>query len=129
MPDKNVDDRYRYMGLEMIPTPCYDALTHGPSHGTGWLYRFADKFVAVKFNDDKVLTGTNTEPFYPYQDWDRGDEIQDVILDSAAAGLSIPDALERVRKKFGEPDAVIDLADVNNPAEEFCAKAQELLNT
>ncbi|MCI6205784.1 MAG: hypothetical protein SPK00_07745 [Corynebacterium glucuronolyticum] len=128
MSNNGVDDRYRYMGLEMIPTPRYDALTSESSPGTGWMWRFKGGIVALKFANDKVLTCTG-QGFSEAKDWDRGDEIQDVILDSAADGLSIPEALERVRKKFGEPDAVIDLPDVNNPAEEFCAKAQELLNT
>lgn len=55
---------------------------------------------ALKFNNDKMLTCTESG-FEDYVDWDRGHELQSVILRSAADGLSIPEALERVRKVFG----------------------------
>lgn len=36
-----------------------------------------------------------------------------MILSAAADGLSLPDALERVRKAFGNPDVIVDLKDIN----------------
>ena len=100
------EDRYRYMGLEMIPTPCYDAKTFEPCPGTAWMWRVENGVIALEFNNDKVLVGASNG-FEDYVDWDRGHELQSVILRSAADGLSIPEALERVRKVFGPPPSLL----------------------
>ena len=112
MASNDSDDRYRYMGLEMIPTPCCKAKTSEPCPGTGWMWRVGNGVMALKFNDDKVLTGTGYG-FDDYKDWGRGGDLQDVILSAAADGLSLPDALERVSKAFGNPDVIVDLKDIN----------------
>ena len=68
MASNDSDDRYRYMGLEMIPTPCCKAKTSEPCPGTGWMWRVGNGVMALKFNDDKVLTGTGYG-FDDYKDW------------------------------------------------------------
>ena len=127
MANNDSEDRYRYMGLEMIPTPRYDAKTDEPCPGTGWMWRVENGVMALKFNNDKVLIST-VKGFEDYEDWDRGHDLQDVILRSAADGLSIPDALERVRKAFGNPTVVVALKDINESADELRPTAQQLLN-
>ena len=127
MSSNDVEDRYRYMGLEMIPTPCYKAKTSEPCPGTAWMWRVENGVVALKFNNDKVLTGTGYG-FDDYKDWDRGDDLQDVILSSAADGLSIPEALERVRKAFGHPTVIVALKDINKSADELGPTAHKLMN-
>ncbi|WP_141742277.1 hypothetical protein [Corynebacterium sp. HMSC08D02] len=126
MASNGSDDRYRYMGLEMIPTPCYNAKTSEPCPGTAWMWRVEHGVIALKFNNDKVLTGTGYG-FDDYKDWGRGNALQDVILGSAADGLSIPEALDRVRKAFGNPDVIVDLRDINESADELRPTAQQLL--
>ena len=90
------------------------------------MWRVEHGVVALKFNNGKVLTGT-VKGFDDYEDWDRGDALQDVILGSAADGLSIPEALERVRKAFGSHDVIVDLRDINESADELRPTAQQLL--
>lgn len=91
------------------------------------MWRVENGVVALKFNNGKVLTGTGYG-FDDYKDWDRGDELQDVILSAAADGLSIPEALERVRKAFGNPTVVVALQDINESADELGPIAQKLRN-
>lgn len=128
MANNDSEDRYRYMGLEMIPTPCYNAKTSEPCPGTAWMWRVEHGVMALKFNNDKVLTGTGYG-FDDSKDWDRGDELQDVILSAAADGLSIPEALERVRRAFGNPDIIVDLKDINESADELRPTAQQLVRS
>lgn len=126
MVSNDIEGRYRYMGLEMIPTPCYKAETSEPRPGTAWMWRVENGVMALKFNDDKVLTGTSYG-IEDYKDWVRGNALQDVVLGSAADGLSIPEAFERVRKAFGNPDVIVDLRDINESADELHPTAQQLL--
>ncbi|OIR42795.1 hypothetical protein [Corynebacterium sp. NML130628] len=126
MASNDSDDRYQYMGLEMIPTPRYDAKTDEPCTGTAWMWRVENGVIALEFNNDKVLTGTSYG-FEDYKDWDRGDDLQDVILSAAVDGLSIPEALERVRKAFGNPTVIIALKDINESADELGPTAQQLV--
>lgn len=126
MASNDSDDRYRYMGLEMIPTPCYDAKTDEPCPGTGWMWRGENGVIALEFNNDKVLVGASNG-FEDYVDWDRENALQDVILGSAADGLSIPEALERVRKAFGNPTVIIALKDINESADELGPTAHQLV--
>ncbi|WP_288858149.1 hypothetical protein [uncultured Corynebacterium sp.] len=127
MSSNDGEDRYRYMGLEMIPTPCYKAKTSKPCPGTAWMWRVENGVVALKFNNDKVLTGTGYG-FDDYKDWDRGDDLQDVILGAAADRLSIPEALERVRKTFGNPTVIVALKDINESCDELGPTAHKLMN-
>lgn len=127
MSSNDGEDRYRYMGLEMIPTPRYDAKTLETCPGTAWMWRVENGVIALKFNNDKVLTGTG-RGFEDYVEWDRGDALQDVILGSAADELSIPEALERVRKAFGNPTVIVALKDINKSADELGPTAHKLMN-
>ena len=62
------------MGLEMIPTPCYDAKTFEPCRGTAWMWRVENGVIALELNNDKVLVGASNG-FEDYVDWDRGHEL------------------------------------------------------
>lgn len=126
MVSNDIEDRYRYMGLEMIPTPRYDAKTSEPCPGIGWMWRVENGVIALEFNNDEVLTGTEYG-FEDYVDWGRENALQDVILGASADGLSIPEALERVRNAFGNPDVIVELKDLNESADELRPAAQQRL--
>ncbi|MDO5033073.1 hypothetical protein [Corynebacterium sp.] len=51
------------------------------------------------------------------KDWDAGDELQDLIIACAENDVPVPQALEIVRREWGEPDIEIPLDDVNQSAD------------
>lgn len=106
--------RYKPSGLQMIPTPCYDVLSREPKPGKAWVYWVPGGIVALISDDDKILTCTDKKirdlEVHAYTA-----QMQDFILDCAAEGLSVPEALVKIQERFGEPGIELALADINKP--------------
>lgn len=108
-----MSDRYKEMGLEMLPTRGYDVLSEHETPGTAWVYKTPRGVNVVKFDDISVLSSTSKK-MEDFIDWDRGCAIQEVIHSAAVSGLSVRDALQKVKGTFGEPDLIVPLRTVDD---------------
>ena len=51
-------------------------------------------------------------------DWEVGDAMQDFLIDCAESEVPIEEAKRRFLEHFGEPDLIVDAADVNDVSPE-----------
>ena len=106
-------DRYKEMGLEMLPNKHYGAWSHEPRPGLAMVYRTRDKVIPVICDEKRIFTCDNSPVDASYYDWDAGDKLQGLIIDCADNDLTVPEALAVVREKWGQPDIELKVDDVN----------------
>ena len=120
-----MSDRYKEMGLEMLPTKRYMVVSEHGTPGTAWIYRGAQGFGVVCFDDIDVLYSGGGDAFDRYTDWDLGNYIQRLANDCAKRDLTIPEALQYIRKTLGEPVLVVHLSNVDDPGDKELIQAVE----
>ena len=108
-----MSDRYKEMGLEMLPNKHYAAWSDEPRPGLAMVYRTRDKVIPVICDEERIFTCDNSPVDASYYDWDAGEKLQGLIIDCADNDLTVAQALAVVREKWGQPDIEIKVDDVN----------------
>ena len=108
-----MSDRYKEMGLEMLPNKHYAAWSHEPRAGIVWVYRTSGKVIPVLSDQEKILLCADGDVNAPDFDWELGNVLQDLIIDCADNDLTVAQALAVVREKWGQPDIELRVDDVN----------------
>ncbi|WP_306515812.1 hypothetical protein [Corynebacterium sp.] len=108
-----MSDRYKEMGLEMLPNKHYDSWSDEPRSGLAMVYRTRDKVIPVICDEKRIFTCDNSPVDASYYDWPVGNDLQRLIIDCADNDLTVPEALAVVREKWGQPDIEIKVDDVN----------------
>ncbi|MDK4242830.1 hypothetical protein [Corynebacterium pseudodiphtheriticum] len=116
-----MSDRYKEMGLEMLPNKHYAAWSHEPRAGIVWVYRTSGKVIPVLSDQEKILLCADGDVDASDFDWELGGVLQDLINDCADNDLTVPEALAVIREKWGQPDIEISVADVNDASPELRA--------
>ena len=108
-----MSDRYKEMGLEMLPNKHYAAWSHEPRAGIVWVYRTSGKVIPVLSDQEKILLCADGDVDASDFDWELGKNLQRLIIDCADNDLTVPEALAVIRKKWGQPDIELKVDDVN----------------
>ena len=108
-----MSDRYKEMGLEMLPNKHYAAWSHEPRAGIVWVYRTSGKVIPVLSDQEKILLCADGDVNASDFDWELGNVLQDLIIDCAVNDLTVAQALAVVREKWGQPDIELRVDDVN----------------
>ena len=108
-----MSDRYKEMGLEMLPNKHYAAWSHEPRAGIAWVYRTSGKVIPVVSDQEKILLCADGHVDASDFDWELGNVLQDLIIDCADNDLTVAQALAVVREKWGQPDIELRVDDVN----------------
>ncbi|MDK4338822.1 hypothetical protein QPX51_02270 [Corynebacterium pseudodiphtheriticum] len=109
-----MSDRYKEMGLEMLPNKHYAAWSHEPRAGIVWVYRTSGKVIPVLSDQEKILLCADGDVDASDFDWELGKNLQRLIIDCADNDLTVPEALAVIRKKWGQPDIELRVDDVND---------------
>ena len=91
-------DRYKEMGLEMLPNKHYAAWSHEPRAGIVWVYRTSGKVIPVLSDQEKILLCADGDVDASDFDWELGGVLQDLINDCADNDLTVPEALAVIRE-------------------------------
>ena len=108
-----MSDRYKEMGLEMLPNKHYAAWSHEPRPGLAMVYRNRDKVIPVICDEERIFTCDDSTVDNDIVDWDAGNKLQGLIIDCADNDLTVAQALAVVREKWGQPDIELRVDDVN----------------
>ena len=108
-----MSDRYKEMGLEMLPNTHYAAWSDEPRPGLAMVYRTRDKVIPVICDEKRIFTCDDSTVDDDVFDWRAGGKLQDLIIDCANNDLTVPEALAVVREKWGQPDIELRVDDVN----------------
>lgn len=108
-----MSDRYKEMGLEMLPNKHYAAWSHEPRPGLAMVYRTRDKVIPVICDEKRIFTCDDSTVDNDIVDWDAGNKLQGLIIDCADNDLTVAQALAVVREKWGQPDIELRVDDVN----------------
>ena len=108
-----MSDRYKEMGLEMLPNKHYAAWSREPRPGLAMVYRTRDKVIPVICDEKRIFTCDNSPVDASYYDWLEGNDLQRLIIDCADNDLTVAQALAVVREKWGQPDIGLRVDDVN----------------
>ncbi|WP_306515808.1 hypothetical protein [Corynebacterium sp.] len=108
-----MSDRYKEIGLEMLPNKHYAAWSHEPRPGIAMVYRTRDKVIPVICDEKRIFTCDNSPVDASYYDWPVGNDLQRLIIDCADNDLTVAQALAVVREKWGQPDIELRVDDVN----------------
>ncbi|MDK4291098.1 hypothetical protein [Corynebacterium pseudodiphtheriticum] len=108
-----MSDRYKEMGLEMLPNKHYAAWSHEPRPGLAMVYRTRDKVIPVICDEKRIFTCDDSTVDDSIYDWPVGNDLQRLIIDCADNDLTVPEALAVVREKWGQPDIELRVDDVN----------------
>lgn len=108
-----MSDRYKEMGLEMLPNKHYAAWSHEPRPGLAMVYRTRDKVIPVICDEKRIFTCDDSTVNDAVFDWDAGDKLQGLIIDCADNDLTVAQALAVVREKWGQSDIELRVDDVN----------------
>ena len=108
-----MSDRYKEMGLEMLPNKHYAAWSREPRPGLAMVYRTRDKVIPVICDEKRIFTCDNSPVDASYYDWREGNDLQRLIIDCADNDLTVAQALAVVREKWGQPDIELRVDDVN----------------
>ena len=108
-----MSDRYKEMGLEMLPNKHYAAWSHEPRPGLAMVYRTRDKVIPVICDEERIFTCDDSTVDNDIVDWDAGNKLQGLIIDCADNDLTVAQALAVVREKWGQPDIELRVDDVN----------------
>lgn len=106
-------DQYKEMGLEMLPNKHYAAWSDEPRPGLAMVYRTRDKVIPVICDEERIFTCDDSIVDNGIVDWDAGNKLQGLIIDSADNDLTVAQALAVVREKWGQPDIELRVDDVN----------------
>ena len=106
-------DRYKEMGLEMLPNKHYGAWSHEPRPGIAMVYRTRDKVIPVICDEKRIFTCDDSTVDDSIYDWRVGNDLQRLIIDCADNDLTVAQALAVVREKWGQPDIELRVDDVN----------------
>ena len=106
-------DRYKEMGLEMLPNKHYDSWSDEPRPGLAMVYRTRDKVIPVICDEKQIFTCDDSTVDNGIVDWDAGNKLQGLIIDCADNDLTVAQALAVVREKWGQPDIELRVDDVN----------------
>ena len=107
-----MSDRYKPMGLELLPSKHYHVKWPDVATGTAWVYQSGGKVAVIKFDGAKILTATSKN-LMDIDDAARGDSMQDFLIDCSESGVPIEETKRRFLEHFGEPDLTVDAADVS----------------
>lgn len=108
-----MSDRYKEMGLEMLPNKHYAAWSDEPRPGLAMVYRTRDKVIPVICDEERIFTCDDSTVDNDIVDWDAGNKLQGLIIDCADNDLTVAQALAVVREKWGQPDIGLRVDDVN----------------
>lgn len=108
-----MSDRYKEMGLEMLPNKHYAAWSREPRPGLAMVYRTRDKVIPVICDEKQIFTCDDSTVDNGIVDWDAGNKLQGLIIDCADNDLTVAQALAVVREKWGQPDIELRVDDVN----------------
>lgn len=108
-----MSDRYKEMGLEMLPNKHYDSWSDEPRPGLAMVYRTRDKVIPVICDEERIFTCDDSTVDNDIVDWDAGNKLQGLIIDCAGNDLTVAQALAVVREKWGQPDIELRVDDVN----------------
>ena len=108
-----MSDRYKEMGLEMLPNKHCAAWSDEPRPGLAMVYRTRDKVIPVICDEKRIFTCDDSTVDDDVFDWRAGGKLQDLIIDCANNDLTVPEALAVVREKWGQPDIELRVDDVN----------------
>nr|DAX93943.1 MAG TPA: hypothetical protein [Caudoviricetes sp.] len=114
-----MSDRYKEMGLEMLPNKHYAAWSDEPRAGIVWVYRTSDKVIPVLSDQEEILLCADGDVDASDFDWKLGNDLQRLIIDCADNDLTVPEALTVIREKWGQPDIEFPVADVNDASPEL----------
>ncbi|MFW8574428.1 hypothetical protein [Corynebacterium pseudodiphtheriticum] len=92
-----MSDRYKEMGLEMLPNKHYAAWSHEPRPGLAMVYRTRDKVIPVICDEKRIFTCDDSTVDDSIYDWPVGNDLQRLIIDCADNDLTVPEALEPVK--------------------------------
>lgn len=115
-----MSDRYKPMGLELLPSKHYHVKRPDVATGTAWVYQDGGKVAVIKFDGAKILTATSKN-LMDIGGAARGDLMQDFLIDCAERDVPIEEAKSQFLEHFGQPDIVVEAADVNDVAPEVRA--------
>ncbi|MDK8479093.1 hypothetical protein QP937_05850 [Corynebacterium pseudodiphtheriticum] len=108
-----MSDRYKEMGLEMLPNKHYASWSDEPRPGLAMVYRTRDKVIPVICDEKRIFTCDDSTVDNDIVDWDAGNKLQGLIIDCADNDLTVAQALAVVREKWGQPDIELRVDDVN----------------
>lgn len=108
-----MSDRYKEMGLEMLPNKHYAAWSDEPRPGLAMVYRTRDKVIPVICDEKRIFTCDDSTVDDAVFDWGAGGKLQDLIIDCADNDLTVAQALAVVREKWGQHDIELRVDDVN----------------
>ncbi|MDK8761407.1 hypothetical protein QP921_06555 [Corynebacterium pseudodiphtheriticum] len=108
-----MSDRYKEMGLEMLPNKHYDSWSDEPRPGLAMVYRTRDKVIPVICDEKRIFTCDDSTVDDSIYDWPVGNDLQRLIIDCANNDLTVTQALAVVREKWGQPDIELKVDDVN----------------
>ena len=109
-----MSDRYKPMGLEMLPAKRYDIRATPDVPGAAWIYLGERGIATLAFDGQKVLS-VKSKNMQDLRDNDLCNAMQRFILLCAEAGKTIEEAKTAVKKRFGDPAFVVPLKSINNP--------------
>ncbi|MDK8551760.1 hypothetical protein [Corynebacterium pseudodiphtheriticum] len=108
-----MSDRYKEMGLKMLPNKHYDSWSDEPRPGLAMVYRTRDKVIPVICDEKRIFTCDDSTVDDSIYDWPVGNDLQRLIIDCANNDLTVTQALAVVREKWGQPDIELKVDDVN----------------
>ncbi|MDK4229286.1 MULTISPECIES: hypothetical protein [Corynebacterium] len=108
-----MSDRYKEMGLEMLPNKHYAAWSDEPRPGLAMVYRTRDKVIPLICDEEQIFTCDDSTVDNGIVDWDAGNKLQGLIIDCADNDLTVAQALAVVREKWGQSDIELRVDDVN----------------
>lgn len=108
-----MSDRYKEMGLEMLPNKHYDSWSDEPRPGLAMAYRTPGKVIPVICDEKRIFTCDDSTVDDSIYDWPVGNDLQRLIIDCANNDLTVTQALAVVREKWGQPDIELKVDDVN----------------
>ncbi|MDK4282920.1 hypothetical protein [Corynebacterium propinquum] len=108
-----MSDRYKEMGLEMLPNKHYDSWSDEPRPGLAMVYRIRDKVIPVICDEKRIFTCDDSTVDDSIYDWPVGNDLQRLIIDCANNDLTVTQALAVVREKWGQPDIELKVDDIN----------------
>ena len=107
-----MSDRYKEMGLEMLPNKHFAAWSDEPRPGLAMVYRTRDKVIPVICDEERIFTCDDSTVDDSIYDWPVGNDLQRLIIDCADNDLTVPEALAVVREQWGQPAIELKVDDV-----------------
>ncbi|QQU78756.1 hypothetical protein I6I73_08180 [Corynebacterium striatum] len=112
-----MSDRYKPMGLELLPSKHYHVKRPDRAAGVVWIFKTANGICPVKSDDSLILT-TTAKKMFDLVDLEVGGAMQDFLIACAESDVPIEEAKRRFLEHFGDPDLIVEAADVNDVSPE-----------